>query len=71
MNERTFDQAMTRLEEVVALLEKGSEPLENSLKLFEEGTRLAAFCQKSLKDAEQKITQLADLEQKQEELKNE
>ncbi len=54
----TFENAMARLEEIVALLEGGSCSLDESLKLFEEGTRLTAFCNDSLKNAEQKIVQL-------------
>lgn len=56
--EWTFETAMARLEEIVALLEGGNCTLDESLKLFEEGARLTAFCNESLKAAEQKITQL-------------
>ena len=55
--EWTFETAMARLEEIVALLEGGNCTLDESLKLFEEGARLTAFCNESLKAAEQKITQ--------------
>ena len=58
MAEMTFESAMARLEEIVALLESGSCSLDESLKLFEEGTRLTAFCNEALKTAEQKIVQL-------------
>ena len=37
---KTFEQAMIRLEEIVTQLEKGEAPLEESLKLFEEGMTL-------------------------------
>ncbi|MBP3436071.1 MAG: exodeoxyribonuclease VII small subunit [Clostridia bacterium] len=56
--EWTFETAMARLEEIVALLEGGNCTPDESLKLFEEGARLTAFCNESLKAAEQKITQL-------------
>ena len=56
--EWTFETAMARLEEIVALLEGGKCTLDESLKLFEEGARLTAFCNEALKAAEQKITQL-------------
>ena len=56
--EWTFETAMARLEEIVARLESGNCTLDESLKLFEEGTKLTAFCNESLKAAEQKITQL-------------
>ena len=56
----TFEQQLARLEEIVAALEKGDAPLADSLKLFEEGTRLTAYCQKLLREAEQKIIKLTD-----------
>lgn len=62
MAEMTFETAMARLEEIVALLESGSCSLDESLKLFEEGTKLTAFCSDSLKKAEQKIVQLTQKE---------
>ena len=55
---KTFEQAMTRLEEIVALLEKGEAPLEESLKLFEVGTGLMKQCSTLLDKAEQKVTKL-------------
>lgn len=56
--EMTFESAMVRLEEIVAALEGGKCTLDESLKLFEEGTKLTAFCNESLKNAEQKIMKL-------------
>ncbi len=56
----TFETAMTRLEEIVTLLEAGKCTLDESLKLFEEGASLTAFCSDSLKKAEQKIITLTD-----------
>ena len=58
MAELTFETAMARLEEIVALLEGGNCTLDESLKLFEEGTKLTAFCSELLKNAEQQIVQL-------------
>lgn len=57
--EWTFEKAMTRLEQIVAKLESGQCSLDESLQLFEEGTKLSAYCSKLLKEAEQKITKLA------------
>lgn len=54
----TFEEAMTRLEEIVSALEGGNLSLEDSLKLFEEGTNLAKFCNATLEKAEQKIITL-------------
>ena len=44
----TFEQQLARLEEIVAALEKGDAQLADSLKLFEEGTKLIASCSKQL-----------------------
>lgn len=54
----TFEQQITRLEEIVAQMEKGDAELADSLKLFDEGTALIASCGKLLDEAEQKVVQL-------------
>ena len=57
MNEElTYEKAMIRLDEIVSLLEKNDVSLDDSIKLFEEGTRLTAFCSEKLKNAKAKIT---------------
>lgn len=56
--ELTYEQAMTRLEEIVAQLEGGKCTLDDSMKLFEEGAKMADFCRKALSEAEQKIEKL-------------
>lgn len=56
--EWTFEKAMARLEQIVAALESGRCPLDDSMKLFEEGTRLTAYCARLLREAEQKIVKL-------------
>ena len=56
--EWTFEKAMARLEQIVAALESGKCTLDESLKLFEEGTKLTCYCSKALKTAEQKIVKL-------------
>ena len=60
MSQKAFDyeKSFHRLEELAALLEEGSLPLEQSLKLFEEGAGLAAALQKSLAAAEQRLATL-------------
>ncbi len=50
-----FEQAMARLEAIVGELEKGDLPLDESLKIFEEGIRLSKNCLKILEDAEHKV----------------
>ena len=58
MNDMTYEQAIKRLDEIVALLEKNEVELDEALALFEEGTKLTAFCSKMLSDAKQKITEI-------------
>ena len=58
MADKTFEENMTRLEEIVTRLEKGDVPLSQSLSLFEEGTRLAAACRAELDQAEQQVVRL-------------
>lgn len=57
-SKKTYEEAISRLEEIVELLEKNEVSLDESMKLFEEGTKLTAFCSDKLKDAQQKITEL-------------
>ena len=54
----SFEESLTRLEEIVRSLEKGDAPLSDSLKLFEEGTALVRSCEKQLDAAEQKVIRL-------------
>ena len=54
----TFEEAMARLEVIVAQLEKGDAPLEEALALFEEGTALMKQCSSALDKAEQKVVKL-------------
>lgn len=65
MNERnkTFEESMGRLEQIVRAMEQGNVPLEESLKLFQEGTELVRSCGKLLDDAQlqiQKVMTAAD-----------
>jgi exodeoxyribonuclease VII small subunit len=50
-----LEQAMARLEAIVGELEKGDLPLDESLKIFEEGIRLSKNCLKVLEEAEKKV----------------
>ena len=51
----TFEAALKQLEEIVQRLEKGELPLEESLKLYEDGIRLSRYCHAKLEEAEGKI----------------
>lgn len=53
-----FETSMLRLEEIVNLLERGEAPLEQAMKLFEEGAKLLCECTAQLDAAEQKVTVL-------------
>ncbi len=54
----SFEQSLSRLDEIVRHLEKGDLPLSESLALYEEGTGLIKQCSKMLDDAEQKVVKL-------------
>lgn len=58
VKKQTFEQAMGRLEEIVSQVEQGDCGLDQSLKLFEEGAKLAGQCEKLLDQAEQKVNLL-------------
>ncbi len=62
MKKLSFEAAMDELEEIVHQLESGDEPLENSLKLLEKGTKLSSYCYTMLNNAQQKVTELSKLE---------
>ena len=56
--ENNYEKLLKRLEEIVAILENGGQPLEKTLELFSEGTALLNSCAKYLDNAEQKIITL-------------
>lgn len=70
MSELKFEEAMARLEEIVRLLEQGESTLDESLLLFEEGVKLARYCNEKLDQADARIEimvnegQIEDLEVK-------
>ena len=51
----TFEQALSRLEQIVKSLEGGNVPLEDLIKLFDEGTSLVKLCTERLDKAEEKV----------------
>jgi exodeoxyribonuclease VII small subunit len=51
----TFEESLKQLETIVAQLERGDLPLEDSIRIFEEGMRLSAECKKQLEEAEGKV----------------
>ncbi len=60
MTELKFEEALARLEEIVRSLEQGEAGLDESLVLFEEGVKLARFCNNKLDQAEAKIEVMLD-----------
>lgn len=64
LNEMTYETAVKRLEEIVLILERNEVSLDESMKLFEEGTALTALCSKKLEETQQKITVLTKEENK-------
>ena len=57
-NTKTFEENMLRLEQIVRAMEHGEIPLEESLKLFQEGTQLVQACGKLLDDAELQVSKI-------------
>ena len=55
MVKERFEDALNKLEKIVSKLEDGEIPLEESLKLFEEGIRLSRFCNQKLEEAEKRV----------------
>ncbi len=54
----SFEEAMASLEQIVAKLESGNAPLEQSIELYTRGTQLKAHCEAKLKDAQAKIEKI-------------
>ena len=54
-NNKTFEENMQRLEQIVRAMERGDVALEESLKLFQEGTELVRTCGKLLDEAELQV----------------
>ncbi|MBQ2903763.1 MAG: exodeoxyribonuclease VII small subunit [Clostridia bacterium] len=59
MQNMNYEKAIERLEEIVDKLENGNLSLEDMMKLYEEGTVLAAKCSERLENAQLKITELS------------
>lgn len=56
---KTFEEKMQRLEEIVRAMERGDVALEESLKLFQEGTELVRDCGKLLEDAKMQVSKIS------------
>lgn len=60
IKELSFEAAYAELEQIIAQLDDGSLPLEESVGLFERGRKLAEYCQSLLDVAELRISQISD-----------
>lgn len=60
MNDLTYEKAVARLEEIVSLLEGGKADLNSTVELYDEGLKLAAFCNETLNSAKQKIISIEE-----------
>lgn len=54
----TFEENVARLEQIVRAMERGDVALEESLKLFQEGTELVRVCEKLLDDAQMQVSKI-------------
>lgn len=66
MKRSDYEKSVKRLEEIVNKLENGNITLDEAMKLFDEGTKLTAGCYEILRKAEQKITDISEIENQEE-----
>ncbi|MDO5388023.1 MAG: exodeoxyribonuclease VII small subunit [Clostridia bacterium] len=57
---KSFEEALSRLEEIAEEMEKGETGLENSVKLYKEGVELSVYCSDILNKAEQQVSELKE-----------
>ncbi|MBW2471020.1 MAG: exodeoxyribonuclease VII small subunit [Deltaproteobacteria bacterium] len=55
MKKKSFEEALAKLEQITKELEEGDLSLEESLKYFDEGVKLAEYCNSKLNDAQKKV----------------
>jgi exodeoxyribonuclease VII small subunit len=54
-NKLTFEEAMSKIEEIAEKLENGKVNLDEMVELYKQGTELSVYCNKMIDEAEQKI----------------
>lgn len=59
-DQASFESALDELEKIVASMEAGQMPLEQSLAAYKRGAELLKFCQSALQDAQQQVKVLED-----------
>ncbi len=62
-NKKTFEDSIEELEKIVKKLETGDCPLDEAVKLFEQGVKISKDCHKTLNQAEQKIKLLTEADE--------
>ncbi len=60
IKEKSFEEAMKELEDIVRNLESGGQPLEKSIALYERGTEIKAHCENMLKEARLKVETITE-----------
>lgn len=60
LKDKSYEEGLKELEEIVEHLEKGDLSLDDSIKKFQEGTILANLCAEKLKVAEEKVKKLVE-----------
>ena len=58
MKEKSYEEAIKRLEAIVGLLEKNEVPLEESIALFQEGIELSQYCNHKLENFQYKVAKI-------------
>lgn len=58
MEKMTYEKAISRLEVIVSQLENNEIPLEDSIALFQEGIELSQYCDKKLKNIQEKVAKI-------------
>jgi len=59
-SKKTFEDAISELKEIIKKLESGNLPLEDAIKLFQEGTELISFSHKKLNEVRKKVEILVE-----------
>ncbi len=60
MEERSFEDALKRIEGIISSLEEGDLPLKSKIEKFKEGAELLRFCNKEIREAEMSIQKIVD-----------
>ncbi len=61
---RSFEEKLNRLNEIVSLIEQATLPLDENIKLYQEGKELIASMEKELSEAEEKVEKIVSINKK-------